>query len=69
MAEGGESLPPSLKLFRYEKPPPKKGEDTLGWLLDINEEYFKQELASVVSMLFSFLLVLILISSINLTKT
>ena len=54
MTEGEESLPPSIKLLRYEKPPPKQGEDTLGWLLDINEEYFKQELASVVSIPFSF---------------
>ena len=52
----GPPSPPLSKLFKYNKPLPNKGEETLNWLLDINEEFFKQELASVVSTLFSLFL-------------
>ena len=36
-------------LLKYDKEPPEDPEKLLPWLLDINEEFFSQELARAVS--------------------
>ena len=46
MAEGT-----TKDLLKYQKEPPEDPEKLLPWLLDINEEFFTQELARAVSIL------------------
>ena len=46
MAEGA-----AKDLLKYHKEPPGDPEKLLPWLLDINEEFFTQELARAVSIL------------------
>ena len=48
MAEGT-----AKDLLKYQSEPPKDPEKLLPWLLDINEEFFTQELARAVSITFT----------------
>ena len=43
-------------LLKYDREPPEDPQKLLPWLLDINEEFFVQELAQAVSILFNLCL-------------
>ena len=52
-----ESTQSDIKdLLKYSKEPPEDPEKMLPWLLDINEEFFSQELSRVVSFIFQLIL-------------